>query len=154
MNQSIVLTKEGHQALQGEYRRLVEQELPATISAVNAARSLGDLRENEAYHAARHKQALIQGRVEELKDILHDVQVADVPNGKPNTVTIGTWVKLEMDQETRKIQIVDETEADIKNAKVSSQSPLGQKLIGKRINDVVELDAPAGAKKYRLVEIT
>lgn len=139
--------------MQEEYRRLTEEERPAVIAAVSAARAQGDLRENEAYHAARHKQALIQGRIEELKDILKDVQVAEAGGGKRDIVVIGAWVGLEVDAETRQVQVVAESEADIKSSKISSQSPLGKQLMGKRVGDVVEIEVPAGTKKYKVVEI-
>ena len=152
-DRTILLTQTGLDALQSELDQLVKIDRPRIIRDIDEARQMGDLRENEAYHAARHRQALIQGRIEELQHILKNAAVVDESAAVDGIVSIGSVVKLEVNDGHKQFTIVGEEEIDIANNKISHQSPLGKSLIGKKVGDVIQLNAPAGAIEYRVVEV-
>jgi transcription elongation factor GreA len=155
MSESIQLTKEGFQALNAEYKHLQEVEKPEILKVVEEMRILGDLRENEAYHMARHRQALIQGRMEELDHILKRAKIVEpMDNSEPNKVKLGSKVKVLFNEERElAYKIVPEHEADITSAKISELSPLGQMLIGRNMGDVVKVEVPAGTVEYRILGV-
>jgi len=153
MNDEILLTPEGHQKLVEEHRQLVETELPKIVKRISEARALGDLRENAAYHAAREKQALMQGRVDEIEMILKRAKITD-PQRQSGVVTLGSTVKRKVQDKDREFQLVSPHEADIRSGKISSESPLGQKLVGQRVGAVIEMEMPSGMIKYEIVSVS
>lgn len=152
---SILLTAKGYKTLEQEYEQLTKVERPDVLKQVQKARALGDLRENAAYHAARDKLAFIQGRIDELKHILGQAQVIAPQVGEASEeVLVGSEVKLGVNNSMKEFKIVSEHEADIRNAKISSSSPLGQALLGKKAGDTVKLMVPVGIVEYQIVSIS
>ena len=150
------MTLEGSEALKEELQRLKTVDRPSVIEAIATARAHGDLKENAEYHAAREQQSFIEGRIQDLEAKLADAQVIDVSKME-NTgkVIFGTTVKLcnlKNDEEI-KYQIVGEDEADLKNNKISYSSPIGRALIGKQLDDVVEVNTPGGIVEYEIIEV-
>jgi transcription elongation factor GreA len=149
------MTEAGFSRLQEELRRLKSVDRPAVIRAIAEAREHGDLSENAEYHAARERQSFIEGRVLELEDKIARAEVIDVTKLSGTAVKFGATVVLadeETDEET-KYQIVGEDEADIKLGLLSVTSPLGRALIGKQVNESVEVTTPRGAKSYEIVKV-
>jgi len=149
------MTEPGFIRLQEELRRLKSVDRPAVIRAIAEAREHGDLSENAEYHAARERQSFIEGRVLELEDKIARAEVIDVSKLSGTAVKFGATVVLadeETDEET-KYQIVGEDEADIKLGLLSVTSPLGRALIGKQVNESVEVTTPRGAKSYEIVKV-
>jgi len=149
------MTEAGFNRLQEELRRLKTVDRPAVIRAIAEAREHGDLSENAEYHAARERQSFIEGRVLELEDKIARAEVIDVSKLSGSAVKFGATVVLadeETDEET-KYQIVGEDEADIKLGLLSVTSPLGRALIGKQVNESVEVTTPRGAKSYEIVKV-
>ena len=149
------MTEAGFSRLQEELRRLKSVDRPAVIRAIAEAREHGDLSENAEYHAARERQSFIEGRVLELEDKIARAEVIDVSKLSGTAVKFGATVVLadeETDEET-KYQIVGEDEADIKLGLLSVTSPLGRALIGKQVNESVEVTTPRGAKSYEIVKV-
>lgn len=146
------LTPEGLERLKKEYQELVEVEKPQVLSEVSELRSLGDLKENEAYHQARKRQGRIQGRIDELEEILDNAVVMEKKDVAQ--VQLGSRVLVEIEGEQKEFLLVSETEADFLKDKISAGSPLGQSLIGRQEGDVVSIDAPAGKIEYRLREVS
>ena len=149
------MTEAGFNRLQEELRRLKSVDRPAIIRAIAEAREHGDLSENAEYHAARERQSFIEGRVLELEDKIARAEVIDVSKLSGSAVKFGATVVLadeETDEET-KYQIVGEDEADIKLGLLSVTSPLGRALIGKQVNESVEVTTPRGAKSYEIVKV-
>ena len=112
---------------------------------------MGDLRENGMYSAAREKQSFIEGRINELTEILKRVKVAkklDI-----GVVALGSRVILESDKGKVEYIIVSPQEVDFKVGKISHESPIGQALMGKKINDIVVVSIPAGQIQYKIVNI-
>lgn len=149
------MTAEGYQALDAELKRLKTVERPAVIAAIAEARQHGDLSENAEYHAAKERQAFIEGRLAELEDKIARAQVIDVSKLSGKQVKFGATVNL-VDEDTgvkSKYKIVGEDESDVKGGKVSITSPIARALIGKEEGDVVEVMAPGGAKSYEIAKV-
>ncbi len=149
------ITAAGHAALEAEFLRRQQVERPRIIAAIAEARSHGDLSENAEYHSAKEAQSHNEGRIVELEDLLQRAEVIDVSKLSGSTVKFGATVTL-IDEDTqaqRVFQIVGETEADVKNGKVSISSPTGRALIGKKAGDSVEVNTPGGGKSYEIVKV-
>jgi len=127
-------------------------ELPKEIKR---ARELGDLRENAEYHAAKERQAFIEGRVMDLEDKLSRADVIDVSKLSGKTVKFGATVTLADEDNDAKVkyQIVGDLEADAKHGRISISSPIARALIGKTAGDSVEVAAPGGARSYEILKV-
>jgi transcription elongation factor GreA len=151
----IPMTASGYKALEDEISNLKMVERPSVIKMISEARAHGDLSENAEYHAAKDRQAFIEGRVMDLEDKLSRADVIDVSKLSGKTVKFGAFVTL-ADEDTDakvKYQIVGDLEADAKKGKISISSPIARALIGKEEGDVVEVMAPGGAKSYEIVKV-
>lgn len=153
--QKFPMTGPGLQRLEDELRALKSLERPAVIRAIAEARSHGDLSENAEYHAARERQSFIEGRIQELEEIVSAAEVIDPATLSGEHVKFGAHVRL-IDEETEKVatyQIVGVHEADIKSARLSISSPLAKSLIGKRVGDTISVPAPGGDRSYEILSI-
>ncbi|HVP99236.1 MAG TPA: transcription elongation factor GreA [Roseiarcus sp.] len=149
------ITAAGHAALEAEFLHRQQVERPRIIAAIAEARGHGDLSENAEYHSAKEAQSHNEGRIVELEELLQRAEVIDVAKLSGDTIKFGATVTL-LDEDTEKekvFQIVGETEADVKNGKVSIFSPTGRALIGKRQGDTVEVNTPGGGKCYEIVRV-
>jgi transcription elongation factor GreA len=149
------MTADGLKRLEDELRHLKNDERPAVIRAIAAAREHGDLSENAEYHAARERQSFIEGRVAELESLISYADVIDPSKLSGNTVKFGATILLydeDADEEVS-YQIVGSHEADIAKGRLSITSPLARGLIGREVGDTVEVSAPGGAKSYEICEI-
>lgn len=150
------MTKQGADALHVELQRLKKEERPAISTAIAEAREHGDLKENAEYHAAREQQGMIEARISQIENILARVQIIDVTKLKPNgKVVFGatvTVMNLETEAEVT-YQIVGEEEADLKQNKISVNSPIARALIAKEEGEEVVVKAPSGNIDYEIVEI-
>ena len=148
----IQLTKQGYDSLQKEYQDLVKNKKPQTVDRLQKARGMGDLSENSEYSAAKDGLAFVEGRIQEIEEILKTVEVVENHNGG-NSVEVGTSVTVEVNGKKELFQIVGEFEADPMNKKLSQNSPIGRALVGKKVGDLVEVTIPAGKVQYKIVEI-
>jgi len=149
-NKEILMTEAGLKELQDEHKKLIEVERPKILDELQQARALGDLSENGMYSAARERQSFIEGRIRELEDIIKNAKVSK-SNG--SGVGVGNRVTLETQQQKVKYHIVGAEEVDHEKGKISHQSPLGGALMGKKVGDVVSVEAPAGTIEYKVVDI-
>lgn len=154
--QKVPMTAKGAEALQEELKFLKFVERPRIINAISEARAHGDLKENAEYHAAKEQQSFMEGRIQEIDAKLSRSQIIDVTQ-IPNTgrVIFGVTVSLincDTD-ETVKYTIVGEDEADIKNNKISYSSPIARALIGKQVDDVVDVQTPSGSTQYEISQV-
>jgi transcription elongation factor GreA len=149
------MTKESHEALQEELKRMIREERPKVIQDIAEARAHGDLSENAEYDAAKNRQGFIEGRIQELQDKLARAYVVDLTNLKPDKVVFGATVTLydTANEEEVSYKIVGEEEADIKLGKISCTSPVGKALIGHKLDDSVKIKVPSGIKEYEIIEI-
>lgn len=151
----IPMTGPGYVALEAELKRRQQEDRPRIIAAISEARSHGDLSENAEYHAAKEAQSHNEGRIAELEDKLSRAEVIDVSKLSGNTVKFGATVTLiDEDTDEEKIyQIVGESEADVKEGRVSITSPIARALISKKVGDSVEVITPGGGKSYEILKI-
>lgn len=152
----VPMTREGHEHLLEEIKRLKSVERPRIIQAISEARKHGDLSENAEYHAAKEQQGLNEAKVAELEDKLSRAEVIDVTKLSGETVTFGAKVKL-VDEDTEAevtYQIVGELEADASNGRISVTSPIARALMGKGEGDNVEVATPGGGKSYEILKVS
>jgi transcription elongation factor GreA len=152
----IPITKAGYGAMKEKVRHLKEVERPDVIRAIAEARAHGDLSENAEYDAAKERQAFVEGQIGELQ---HKIAYADVIDpAKVNTdrVTFGCTVTLENLSSGEEVtyQLVGTDECDVKEGRISVSSPLGKAMIGKTIGDEVLVRAPAGERRFEIIEIS
>ncbi|REL26462.1 transcription elongation factor GreA [Thalassotalea euphylliae] len=155
MNQ-IPMTAAGAEALREELTHLKQVKRPEIIEAIAEAREHGDLKENAEYHAAREQQGFCEGRIQEIEGKLGNAQIIDVTK-IPNSgkvifgVTVGL-LNIDTDEEVS-YQIVGDDEADIKNNRISVNSPIARGLIGKTVDSEVEITTPAGVVEYEIISV-
>ncbi|MEC7488089.1 MAG: transcription elongation factor GreA [Pseudomonadota bacterium] len=149
------MTLQGFDDLQTELKRLKTTERPEVIKAIAAAREHGDLSENAEYHAARERQAFIEGRVGIIEDLLSRAEVIDVTAIKGKVIKFGAIITI-IDEDTEEkstYQIVGEHEADVKLGKLSVNSPMARAMIGKTVSDSIEVTTPGGTKSYEIMAV-
>ena len=154
--QKIPMTVRGAQLLREELDYLKNERRPEIIKAIAEAREHGDLKENAEYHAAREQQGFCEGRIQEIESKLGNSQIIDVTkipnNGK---VIFGATVVLfntNTDEEVT-YRLVGDDEADIKNGLISVNSPIARGLVGKEVDDVVNIVTPGGAVEFEIIEV-
>lgn len=151
----VPMTVRGFESLKEELRWRQQEERPRIIEAISAARAHGDLSENAEYHSAKEAQSLNEGRVSELEDLIARAEVIDVSKLSGETVKFGATVVVvdEDTEEEKTYQIVGDQEADVKSGRISISSPIARALIGKSVGDVVEVNAPGGARSYEIAKV-
>lgn len=148
----IYLTKEGLEELKSELNELKNNRRPIVLDRVSQARSMGDLSENAEYSAAREELSFIDGRIEELEELLKQVVIIETAV-KNSTIALGSKVTLGVKGKQEIFTVVGEWEADPMNKKISHESPLGKALLGKKVGERVEVEAPAGKILYTVVSV-
>ncbi len=153
MSKTVKLTKEGLDTLRSELEELLNVKRPKLVERLANARSQGDLSENSDYQSAREELEFLDGRIDELEEVLKNADVVST-NGKGNGgVGLGTKVTLKANGKQTIFDIVGEWEADPVNKKISHDSPLGVALLGKKVGEKVEVEAPAGKVAYEILAI-
>jgi transcription elongation factor GreA len=153
LQDDVILTQGGYDELVAELKQIKEEKLPKAIERVATARSFGDLSENSEYHAAREDLSFLEGRTAELEIIVANAKVIKQQKGKKTQVTVGSTVTVHIGKSKHVYQIVGEWEADPKEKKISEESPLGKALLGKKIGEEIDVNAPAGKIKYKVAAI-
>jgi transcription elongation factor GreA len=152
----VPLTVTGAEKLREELHRLKTIERPNVVAAIAEARSHGDLSENAEYDAAKERQGFIDGRIQEVEGKLSNAQIIDPKLlDADGRCVFGATVEME-DQDSGEsvtYQIVGEDEADIKNGKISVNSPVARALIGKYAGDIAQVQAPGGMREYELIDV-
>ena len=148
----IYLTKEGLKDLKEEYEQLVKVKRPDILERVSQARSMGDLSENAEYVAAREELSFIDGRIEELEELIKQAVLIQETHSK-GLVRLGSTVTVNIRGKKEVFMVVGEWEADPHEKKISHESPLGKALIGKKVGEKVEVEAPAGKVLYTIVSV-
>lgn len=151
-DKKIYLTKDGLQELKKEYQDLTSIRRPEVLSRVTQARSQGDLSENAEYVAAREDLSFIDGRIDELEELLKQAILISESHSN-HMVKLGSKVTLHHNGKRDEYTVVGEWEADPTDKKISHKSPLGQALIGKKVGEKVEVEAPAGRILYTIKSI-
>ena len=151
----IPITNIGFEKLEEELKLLKSVERPTVIKSIAEAREHGDLSENAEYHAAKEKQSFIEGRIADLENKISRAEIINTKKLKSNKIIFGATVTLgELGKKKQVVyQIVGTEEAEVENGKISISSPLARALLGKRIDDSVEVYSPGGSKEYQVENI-
>ena len=148
----VSLTKAGLETLKKELSSLVDEKRPKLVERLANARGQGDLSENSDYQSAREELEFLDGRIGEVEGVLKNAVVTN-GSGSKNGVGVGTKVTVKVNGKDVLYEVVGEWEADPVNKKISHTSPLGVALMGKKIGEKAEVEAPAGKVIYEILEI-
>lgn len=152
----VILTQEGYDNLEKELNYLKTEKRAEIADRIKVALGFGDLSENSEYDEAKTAQAENEGKIVELENKLRHAKIIDEKEIDTTTVQVGNKVKvldIEFNEEITYI-IVGSTEVNLAENKISNESPLGSALLGAKKNEIVEVDAPAGKMKYKILDIT
>lgn len=150
------MSQEGYDKLVAELRRLETIERPKASAAIAEAREKGDLSENSEYDAAKEAQAKLEAKISEMKSVVAEAKIIDMSKLKADTIQILSKVKL-MNLTNKAIMsytIVSESEANLREGKISIKTPIAQELLGHKVGDEVEVQVPRGMLKLRIEEIS
>jgi len=145
-------SKEGLEKLHAELEELKNVRVRETASRIEAAKAMGDLKENAEYHSAKDEMGFIQGRIQEIKEILKNVSVIE-ETGKTDVVRIGSTVEAQSRNGNRTYKIVGSAEADPLNGLISNESPMGRAFLNHAKGDEVDVETPGGVIMYTIVNI-
>ena len=152
----IPMTRNGLEALKGELQRLKSVDRPQIIEAIAEARAQGDLSENAEYESAKEKQGFIEGRIADIEAKISQAEVIDPSSlNAGGRCVFGATIEMEdLDTEQKSTyQIVGDDESNIKENKISINSPLAKALIGKEEGEVVEFESPGGIKSFDILRV-
>lgn len=149
-------SKEGLEELRKELEQLKTVERKRVTQAISDAKEKGDLSENAEYEAAKEEQKMLEAKISELEKMYSEARVIDESQVDNSTVSVlnTVHIKNHTTGKKQKYKLVSEKEANLKEGKISSNSPIGQALMGKSKGDVVEADVPAGKLKLEILDIT
>ena len=144
---------EGHERLAAELK-LLREERPRIVEAIEEARAHGDLSENAEYHSAKERQGQVEATIGDLEDRISRAQIIDPTTLSGDRIVFGATVTL-LDDSDKPIryQIVGQTEADAKVGRISYNSPLGRALIGRKVDEEIEVTVPSGDRFYVVKKI-
>jgi transcription elongation factor GreA len=149
------MTRSGLARLKDELKRLKNVERPRIVREIAEARAHGDISENAEYHAAKEKQAHVEGRIAQVEHWIASAEVIDISRHTGDKVVFGATVALEDSDSGDEVRyrIVGELEADLKQGKISVTSPIARALIGRGEGDQVTVRTPGGQREYEIREV-
>ncbi|MBI1343168.1 MAG: transcription elongation factor GreA [Terrimonas sp.] len=150
------VTKETFEQMKIELQRMKSVDRPAASKAIAEAKEKGDLKENAEYDAAKEAQGLLEARISQMEGVLANTRILDETTIDTSKVSILTKVQMTNLNTKKQVtyQIVSESEADLKLGKISVTSPIGKGLLGKKIGEIAEVQAPAGIIKFKIEHIS
>ena len=153
---NVYVTQETFDKMREELQRMKSIDRPAASRAIAEAREKGDLKENAEYDAAKEAQGMLESKIKQLEVAVSNAKIVDTSTIDTSKVTILTRVTITnlATKKTVTYQLVGEKEADLKAGKISASSPIGKGLIGKKIGDTAEIQAPNGVMKFSIDDIT
>lgn len=152
MSKKYLLTQEGLLKLNEELKHLINDKRKEVIERIREAAAHGDLSENADYAQAREEQSFIEGRIQEIEDMIKNAEIIATSH-QHSSVTIGATVKVKVDGEEKTYSIVGSNEANPLEGKISNESIVGKAVLGKKVGDVVPVVTPAGEKQYEIIAI-
>jgi len=151
--EKVPMLAEGYELLMADVKALRE-ERPLIVDAIEEARAHGDLSENAEYHAAKERQGQVEATLADLEDKVSRAQIIDPKSLSGNKVVFGATVTLlDEDDKPVKYQIVGQTEADASKGRISYTSPIARAMIGKQVDEEIEVTVPSGDKFYLVEKI-
>lgn len=153
--EKVPITRQGLENLRQELQHIITVERPRNIKAIEEARSHGDLSENAEYHAAKERQSMLEGKINELEIAINKSEVVEVDTEHADRVVFGVTVELRnmATDESVSYQLIGPYESDPDHGRISVASPLGRALIGKEEGDEVKLKTPGGVQEFEILEI-
>ena len=150
------MSEEGYNKLVAELKHLEAVERPKIVDAIAEARDKGDLSENAEYDAAKEAQGLLEGKINKLKSIIADARIIDESKLKTDSIQILNKVELKNVKNGMKMTytIVSENEANLKEGKISVNTPIAQGLLGKKVGDIVDIKVPQGMIQLEVINIS
>lgn len=150
------MSEEGYNKLVAELKYLEAVERPKIVAAIAEARDKGDLSENAEYDAAKEAQGLLEGKINKLKSIIADARIIDESKLKTDSIQILNKVELKNVKNGMKMTytIVSENEANLKEGKISVNTPIAQGLLGKKVGDIVDIKVPQGMIQLEVINIS
>ena len=149
----VPMLAEGYEKLTADLQ-ILRQERPKIVDAIEEARAHGDLSENAEYHAAKERQGQVEAMIGEIEDRVSRAQIIDPASLSGDRIVFGATVTVLDDAEKpQRYQIVGQTEADARTGRISYNSPLGRALIGRRVDDEIEVTVPSGDRYYLVSRI-
>ena len=150
------MTAEGLQKLKDELQFLESTERPRVIAAIAEARDKGDLSENSEYDAAKEAQAMLEAKINKLKMTLANAKIIDTSKLAKDSVQILATVEMENVKTGAKMTytIVSESEANLREGKISSTTPIAQGLLGKKVGDIAKITVPRGEMELKITNIS
>ena len=153
MTQPNYLTPEGEEKLKAELQELKGVKREELSKRLRSAIQMGDLSENADYHKAKEDQGFLEGRIQEIENILRNTVIIEKSSGQ-DFVFIGSHVTIqEGKEEPETYHLVGPTEADPRKGKISHESPIGRALIDKKVGDIAEAETPGGKIKFKIIKI-
>ncbi len=152
MSKKYLLTQEGLMKLNEELKVLVNEKRKEVIERIREAAAHGDLSENADYAQAREEQSFIEGRIQEIEDMIKNAEIITAST-QHSTVTIGSTVKVKTNGQEKTYAIVGSNEANPTEGKISNESLVGRALLGKKAGDKIKVTAPAGEVEYEILSI-
>ncbi len=149
----VYLTREGLENLKKEYESLTKVRRPLAVERLQATRVVGELVEDGDYTQAKQDLAYIDGRIAELEEVINKAILISEDKGSHKQVSLGCRVTVDFSGKKGVFYLVGEWEADPLQKKISHESPLGRALLGKKVGDKVEVEAPAGKLTYIILDI-
>ena len=150
------MTKEGFDQLTAQLKHMEQIERPAASAAIAEARDKGDLSENSEYDAAKEAQAMLEMKISNLQATLAEAKIIDPSKLSNETVQILSTVEMKNTKLGAKMKytIVSESEANLKEGKISSTTPIAQGILGKRVGDIVKIQIPKGEVELEILSIS
>lgn len=155
MADTVPMTRDGYNKIKAEVERMETVEMPEITRKLADARAEGDLKENAEYHAQRENQGMLQAKINELKSKLARASIVDISQLPKDEVVFGSTVTvkdLEYGDE-EEFTLVGAGEDDYDTGKILCTSPIGQGLLGKKVGQIAEVEAPAGIMKFEILKI-
>lgn len=155
MAEEVILTKEGKEELEKRLEYLKVTKRAEITERIKTAREFGDLSENAEYDAAKNEQAMVEGEILEIENKLKYAVIIKDSLGKKGTVSLGNKVEFinEDTGETFVYEIVGTTEADVEQGRISNESPIGNALLGRKVNDSIKVQVPAGIVSIKIKSV-
>jgi len=150
----ILITEKGLEKLNLELSDLINNRRPEVISRIKGAKELGDLSENAEYSAAKEEQSFIEGRIQEIEEIIKHAQVVEGASAHKDVIGIGSTVKVSVEGDIEEFDVVGQTESDPSSGKISVDSPVGKALLGQKVKDKVAVQTPDGKITYQIISVS
>ena len=153
MQKDVILTPEGLENLKKEIEYLSTDKRREVAERIKEAREFGDISENSEYDDAKNEQAMLEARIAQLEERLRDAIVIDEAGLPDDVVSLGTHVTLKLPTGEATFQVVGSAESDPDENRLSNESPIGKAILGRKKGEVVEVSAPRGALKFKILAI-